>query len=139
MLTHAGEAAALEMLEGRHPLALAHYANHPAPGTKPNTIIASFTFTPAGCRSPDSITTGSSRGLQAPPYLRAYVPNITYQFQCNHRDLLEQVHTTSLLSYFQFMNAVISDDRLNQAGWQRWLRLFYPACSTRTVFLAAVL
>lgn len=44
-----GEAAALELLEGRNPLAMAHYANHPPPGERPNAGIASFTFRPVGC------------------------------------------------------------------------------------------
>ncbi|KAF6263462.1 hypothetical protein COO60DRAFT_1635090 [Scenedesmus sp. NREL 46B-D3] len=38
------EAAQLEMLEGRHPLALAHFANHPPPGAAPNAVIANFSF-----------------------------------------------------------------------------------------------
>lgn len=33
-------------LQMRHPLALAHYANHPAAGTKPNVMVAAFSFTP---------------------------------------------------------------------------------------------
>jgi len=30
----------------RHPLALAHYANHPAAGTQPNVMVAAFTYNP---------------------------------------------------------------------------------------------
>ena len=29
-------------LQMRHPLALAHYANHPAAGTQPNVMVAAF-------------------------------------------------------------------------------------------------
>jgi hypothetical protein len=33
-------------LQMRHPLALAHYANHPAAGTQPNVMVAAFTYNP---------------------------------------------------------------------------------------------
>lgn len=32
----------LTFLQMRHPLALAHYANHPAAGTPPNVMVAAF-------------------------------------------------------------------------------------------------
>jgi hypothetical protein len=97
-----GEAAALEMLEGRNPLAMAHYANHPGPGSVPNAVIASFTFKPAGCsdgssggsRGGSSDAVGSSSGeadQAAEPWVRAYVPNISYSYQCSQEDLLTQV------------------------------------------------
>jgi hypothetical protein len=111
-----GEAAALEMLEGRHPLALAHFANHPPAGAAPNAVIASFTFAPIGCQQPEqqqgaaaaeaaggsagrgaggdassgsSSGGSSSRALTLPPAAeRAYVPNIDYAFACDAQHLL---------------------------------------------------
>lgn len=88
------------MLEGRNPLAMAHYANHPAPGQVPNAVIASFTFRPAGWRGHDAAsissdgsgTEGGSEGSSAvEPWMRAYVPNINYSFKCSHEDLLTRV------------------------------------------------
>lgn len=32
----------LALVEGRHPLALAHFANHPPPGVAPNVMVAAF-------------------------------------------------------------------------------------------------
>ncbi|GAB4813076.1 hypothetical protein N2152v2_000122 [Parachlorella kessleri] len=51
--------AALGLLEARNPLALAHFANHPAAGTLPNVMVAAFDFKAPG----DA------------PQLRAYLPN----------------------------------------------------------------
>lgn len=105
------------MLEGRHPLAMAHYANHPAPGCQPNAIIASFTFRPPGWQRHSSAgsssssvqdprdgsssgSTGSSDGVQGSSgssegegeaWMRAYVPNIDYSFKCSHQELLTRV------------------------------------------------
>jgi hypothetical protein len=94
----AGEAAALEMLEGRNPLAMAHYANHPAQGQVPNAVIASFTFRPAGCSGSSGSSDGSSSNDSSSdgisgvePWMRAYVPNINYSFKCRHEDLLTRV------------------------------------------------
>ncbi|KAL6760185.1 hypothetical protein V8C86DRAFT_2558472 [Haematococcus lacustris] len=53
-------AAALSGLEGRHPLALGHWVNHPAPGQQPNVLEAAVDL-----------------GLDLashPPWLRAYLP-----------------------------------------------------------------
>ncbi|KAJ9523282.1 hypothetical protein QJQ45_024059, partial [Haematococcus lacustris] len=53
-------AAALSSLEGRHPLALGHWVNHPAPGQQPNVLEAAVDL-----------------GLDLashPPWLRAYLP-----------------------------------------------------------------
>ncbi|KAL0028686.1 hypothetical protein WJX79_010548 [Trebouxia sp. C0005] len=55
--------AQLHQKEMRHPLALAHYANHPAAGTKPNVMVAAFSFTPRP-------------GEDA--WLAAYMPNVMY-------------------------------------------------------------
>eukprot|EP00879_Flechtneria_rotunda_P015485 GHRR01016195.1.p1 GENE.GHRR01016195.1~~GHRR01016195.1.p1 ORF type:complete len:182 (+),score=57.07 GHRR01016195.1:757-1302(+) len=107
------EAAALELLEGRHPLALGHYANHPPAGSQPNAVIASFTFkldqlhsvaadsisNPAGISSSGSSTAtvtessrqhGSRSSSQSTvaPWLRAYVPNINYSEECSTEHLL---------------------------------------------------
>lgn len=98
-LMSAGEAAALEMLEGRNPLASAHYANHPGVGSVPNAIIASFTFKPVGSSSGGSggsggrgdRGSGGSSGEQTEPWMRAYVPNIPYSYQCSREDLLNRV------------------------------------------------
>ena len=83
------------MLEGRNPIALAHYANHPPPGSVPNAMIASFAFRPAGCSQQGSSSSGID-GAAGEPWLRAYVPNINYKFQCSREDLLSQVggHST---------------------------------------------
>lgn len=82
------------MLEGRNPLAMAHYANHPAQGQVPNAVIASFTFRPAGWTGSSGSDDGSSSsdgssGVE--PWMRAYVPNINYSFKCSHEDLLTRV------------------------------------------------
>jgi hypothetical protein len=67
----------LRILEGRHPYALAHYANHPGAGMQPNTLIAPFdvpTFHPPPPAVPDPTLTGpdceavpasSSNGMSA--------------------------------------------------------------------------
>jgi len=41
---------ALRLLEGRHPLALGHFANHPPPGAAPNVAIAPFDLTLDGAK-----------------------------------------------------------------------------------------
>eukprot|EP00884_Botryococcus_braunii_P005433 jgi/Botrbrau1/14891/Bobra.0248s0010.2 len=50
-------------LERRNPLAVGHVANHPPRGVKPNVMVAAFDFT----------------APSEEPWLRAYVPNVTYQ------------------------------------------------------------
>ncbi|KAK9790327.1 hypothetical protein WJX73_009725 [Symbiochloris irregularis] len=52
-------------LEMRHPLALAHVANHPPPSMQPNVMVASFSL----AQIPG----------EDPPWLRAYIPNVTFQ------------------------------------------------------------
>jgi hypothetical protein len=103
---HNAEAAQLEMLEGRHPLALAHYANHPPAGSAPNAVIANFSFKlPAAgaATSPSSSdqatgrqqsqhnSSSSSSSDSAAPWLRAYVPNIDYVEECSQQHLLRTV------------------------------------------------
>jgi hypothetical protein len=92
------------MLEGRNPLAMAHYANHPGPGSVPNAIIASFTFKPVVSSSSgdgDGSSYGgggsSSSSLDpVEPWVRAYVPNINYSYQCHQEDLLTKVRSRSV-------------------------------------------
>lgn len=97
------------MLEGRNPLALAHFANHPAAGSVPNAIIASFSFklqqqphqddavagTSSGAGGAGGVGDGDDsshrKGAAAEPWLRAYVPNVNYSYQCSREDLLTQV------------------------------------------------
>ena len=44
---------ALNLVEGRHPLACGHYINHPPKGGTPNVMIAPFTVQlPAGASQP---------------------------------------------------------------------------------------
>ncbi|WIA16650.1 hypothetical protein OEZ85_013313 [Tetradesmus obliquus] len=99
------EAAQLEMLEGRHPLALAHFANHPPAGAAPNAVIANFTFkvpaAAAAAAKPSSSSdqaamqesksqeSSSSSSSSAAPWLRAYVPNIDYVEECSQQHLLK--------------------------------------------------
>ena len=109
------EAAALEQLEGRHPLALAHYANHPPAGAAPNAAIASFNFSlrslggdgssssggDGGGSSVDcsmsptdhhhSSEAGGSSSTPPGPWLRAYVPNLDYTAECDAHYLLSKV------------------------------------------------
>ncbi|DBA87502.1 TPA: hypothetical protein ACH3X1_004532 [Trebouxia sp. C0004] len=61
--THHAMLAQLHQKEMRHPLALAHYANHPAAGTHPNVMVAAFTYNPR-------------QGEDA--WLAAYMPNVMY-------------------------------------------------------------
>lgn len=61
--THHAMLAQLRQKEMRHPLALAHYANHPAAGAQPNVMVAAFTYNPR-------------QGEDA--WLAAYMPNVMY-------------------------------------------------------------
>lgn len=89
------EAAHLELLEGRHPLALAHFANHPPAGAAPNTVIASFKVKVTGGGGSSSSHgvggSSSSSSMAEDPCLRAYVPNIDYCEECNPKQLLHDV------------------------------------------------
>lgn len=104
------EAAHLELLEGRHPLALAHFANHPPAGAAPNAVIASFNFKlqPAGSSVSSALSdsgsaeqasgssSSSSEGhARDAPWLRAYVPNIDYCEECSCEHLLNTVRASA--------------------------------------------
>lgn len=73
------EAPALELilpLEGRNPYALAHFANHPAPGQPPNAMLAPVDF--------EGGAFGGERGSgddndSLPAELRAYLPFAPYE------------------------------------------------------------
>ncbi|KAL3140809.1 hypothetical protein ABBQ32_005352 [Trebouxia sp. C0010 RCD-2024] len=56
--------AELYQKEMRHPLALAHYANHPAAGSQANVMVAAFDLT---------LKSGEE------PWLSAYMPNVMYR------------------------------------------------------------
>jgi hypothetical protein len=71
------EASALELalpLEARNPYALAHFANHPAPGELPNAMIAPLDFEPEGVGGD-----GDDNGCALPVDLRAYLPFAPYE------------------------------------------------------------
>lgn len=99
-----GEAAYLELLEGRNPFAMAHYANHPPAGAAPNTVIANFKFRlqlPGvwGGEVQQNITninSSSSSSAYDEPWLRAYLPNIEYSEECSHQQLLHKVRDNQL-------------------------------------------
>ncbi|KAL0052035.1 hypothetical protein WJX82_006842 [Trebouxia sp. C0006] len=61
--THHAMLAKLHQKEMRHPLALAHYANHPPAGMQPNVMVAAFTY-------------NKQQGEDA--WLAAYMPNVMY-------------------------------------------------------------
>lgn len=42
-------------LQGRHPLALGHFANHPPAGAQPNVMVASFDFQAPGAAGPEGL------------------------------------------------------------------------------------
>jgi hypothetical protein len=90
------EAAALEKLEGRHPLALAHFANHATAALPPNAMVAPVRFRlrrpPArggggvegggeggGDGGGDGEWEGPERGEEV--WLRAYVPFLPYAME----------------------------------------------------------
>ncbi len=76
-----GEAAQMErLLEGRHPLALAHFANHPGHGASPNTMIAPYSLRISG--------SGDGGGQ---PWVRAYMPTMPYMAHASHSNLLAEV------------------------------------------------
>ena len=50
-------------MQGRHPAALAHLANHPPPGTAPNVVVAAVDWAPPPEDAPE---------------LRAYFPVVDY-------------------------------------------------------------
>lgn len=66
LLLTSPSACYLQLLDPRHPLALAHLANHPGKGMTPNTMVASFT-----------LKLNSSGGDLAD--WRRFLPNITFE------------------------------------------------------------
>lgn len=117
-----GEAAALELLEGRHPLALAHYANHPGEDSAPNTMLAPFTWrlplarradrdgrdNDDGDSSDDEEAAGDEQqerqSAQPPgvagagPWVRAYLPTLGYGRELSAEVLREEVHGVALIA-----------------------------------------
>ena len=91
VLATTAEAAALELLEGRNPLALAHYANHPGEGMAPNVMIASFSFKSGkqGVQGEAGVAGGGEEEEEG--RLRAYVPNINYAMEITKQQVLEEV------------------------------------------------
>ncbi|KAG2489549.1 hypothetical protein HYH03_012000 [Edaphochlamys debaryana] len=69
--------ASLGLLEGRHPLALGHWVNHPGPGQQANVLEASLDLAlddPGPGPGPGPAGSGPGASLAARPWLRAYLP-----------------------------------------------------------------
>jgi hypothetical protein len=109
------ESASLELLEGRHPLALAQFANHATRALPANTMVAPVRFRLRVARPPPTdkaaadgaaaaaATSGGGGGGGAagvaveepgpdePGWLRAYVPFIPYAMEPGLAHLVQEV------------------------------------------------
>ncbi|GAX79643.1 hypothetical protein CEUSTIGMA_g7084.t1 [Chlamydomonas eustigma] len=110
------EARLLEVLEGRHPLAVGHMINHPEPGMQPNVLEVGFDWT---------LRPGEE------PWLRVYIPNLPLVKQ-EEEEEDNQVEEISVRTDGDIMNR---EEQLR--AWCQELLPGKPACKARGIALIA--